>query len=113
MKSRPSLVGPKAANHGHLNAGRRSGGHNVEVQELQRQVIEELERAHQPIRLDVVRVLDRDPYGLGSDGLAVERWNAQAKLWAIEDYPPIAGDIERGQVHVVSRLRRWPARRRR
>jgi hypothetical protein len=74
---------------------------NVELQKLQRQVIEELERARQPVRLDVVRVLDRDPYGLGSDGLAVERWNAQTKQWAMEDYPPIAGDVERGQVHVV------------
>jgi hypothetical protein len=74
---------------------------NVELQELQRQVIEELERAREPVRLDVVRVLDRDPYGPESDGLTVERWNAQTKQWALEDYPPIAGDVERGQVHVI------------
>jgi hypothetical protein len=77
---------------------------NVELQKLQRQVIEEFERARQPVRLDVLRVLDRvdrDPYGLSIDGLLVERWDGTTKTWTREDSPPIAGDVERGQVHVV------------
>lgn len=74
---------------------------NVELQELQRRIIEELERAREPVRFDVVRVLDRDPYGLGSESLAVERWDAKTKTWSLEDYPPIVGEVELGKVHVV------------
>ena len=47
-----------------------------------------------------MRILDRDPYGLRDEGLAVERWDAKTKTWLFED-PPVAGDIEFDKVHVV------------
>jgi hypothetical protein len=74
---------------------------NVELQEFQRRIIEELERAREPVRFDVVRVLDRDPNGRGGESLAVERWDAKTKTWSLEDYPPIVGEVELGKVHVV------------
>jgi hypothetical protein len=74
---------------------------NVELQDLQRQVVEELERAQEPIRFDVVRILNHDPHGRGDERLAVKRWDEPTRTWSRQDSPPISGHLEMGQVHVV------------
>jgi len=74
---------------------------NVELHDRQRQIIEELERARELLGQDIVRVCSRDPYGLGGEVFAVDRWDAQEQEWTLQDYPPIFGNVQLGEVHVV------------